>query len=259
LLYRLSMTEFVDRFVLKGASLFHIWGDQPHRPTRDIDLLGFGLITEEEVRRIFSTVANVEVEDDGMKFDADKITVSEIRAREIYQGLQVKLPGTLGNARVSMQIDIGTGDTIIPSPEVARYPTLVDLPAPRLKIYPPETVIAEKLDTIISLGIRNSRMKDYFDIWTLCQNQKFNEDVLAEAVRATLQHRGRANPSGIPIGLSDEFAMDSVKQTQWNAFIRRSVSSGRTPSLPDVISRVRSFLKPVLQRLDNPEQGVAQK
>ena len=144
-LYRLSKTEFVDRFVLKGASLFLIWADEPHRPTRDIDLLGFGLITEDEVRRIFSIVAQVDVESDGLEFDADGITVSEIREGEIYQGLQVKLPGVLGTARVSVQIDIGTGDIVTPAPEVTDYPTLLDFPAPRLKIYPPETVIAENL------------------------------------------------------------------------------------------------------------------
>lgn len=248
LLYRLSKTEFVDRFVLKGASLFLIWEDQPHRPTRDIDLLGFGPITEDEIRRIFSTVAQVDVESDGLEFNADGITVSEIREGEIYQGLQVKLPGVLGAARVSVQIDIGTGDIITPAPKVVEYPTLLDLPAPRLKIYPPETVVAEKLDAIIALGIRNSRMKDYFDLWTLCQNHDFDEDVLAEALRATLQQRGRAVPPGIPIGLSDEFATDSVKQTQWKAFTRRSIPAGSAGSLPSVVSSLRAFLVPILQR-----------
>jgi hypothetical protein len=189
LMYRLTKTRHGKRFVLKGAMLFLLWLDRPHRPTRDLDLLGSGEITESTLRAIFTDVCQARVKPDGLTFDPDSITVQEIRENQVYQGLRVKVRGRLGNARVDVQIDVGTGDIITPTPVEIDYPTLLDLPAPHLKTYPKETVVAEKLEAMIQLGLRNSRMKDFFDLWLMARHFEFDGPTLAESIRRTCERR----------------------------------------------------------------------
>ncbi len=247
-LYRLTRTRHGKRFVLKGAMLFTLWLNRLHRPTRDLDLLGSGEITTETLRAIFADVCQARVQADGLEFDPASITAQEIRENQVYQGLRARVRGRLGNARVDVQIDVGIGDAITPEPIDTDYPTLLDLPAPHLKAYPSETVVAEKLDAMVQLGLRNSRMKDFFDIWLLAGNLDFDGRTLAKAVQRTFERR-QTPLEPAPVCLTDTFALDSSKGVQWKAFIRRSRLSDAPAEFPRVIEQVRVFLQPVVSTL----------
>lgn len=249
ILYRLTRTKHGKRFTLKGASLFVLWLGRVHRPTRDLDLLGSGKIDTVVLQTMFEDVCRASVEPDGLTFDPASITVSEIREGQEYQGLRVKLRGLMGTARLSIQIDVGLGDAITPTPEEATYPTLLDMPAPRMKAYPRETAIAEKLDAMLELGMKNSRMKDYYDIALLARHFAFDGATLQAAVKATLQRRERTIPAEPPTGLSDAFGSDPSKSTQWNAFTRNHRDSELPADLTTVVQQVRAFLEPPLTTL----------
>lgn len=248
LMYRISRSAYADRFVLKGAMLFVLWMQDSHRPTQDLDLLGLGELSAEKLKNMFEDICDIPVEDDGLEFFTKSIEIAEIREAEIYQGLRVKIPGRLGNIRLSIAVDVGFGDAIVPAPERFTYPALLDLPKPEIKAYPKETVIAEKLDAMIVLGARNSRMKDYYDIWTLLNVFSFDASLLAESIRSTLQRRGHDLPTQLG-GLQDDFATDPTKQTQWKAFLRRTVPDQEGLDLIDVVKGIRDFLEPVLKSL----------
>jgi predicted nucleotidyltransferase component of viral defense system len=222
LLYRLSVSPERDNFLLKGALLFDLWYDVPLRPTRDIDLLGFGLAEIPLLVAAFEGICAIEV-DDGMAFDAASIRADEIRKEANYAGIRLTLTGTIDGARCPVQIDVGYGDAVTPAPESARYPVMFgDMPAPTLRVYPRYTVVAEKLEAIISLGMANSRMKDYFDLWVILRDAELDRVILMQAVEATLNRRGTRKPSGVPIGLSPQFSSDRQKFMQWAAFIKRN-------------------------------------
>lgn len=243
-LYRLAKSEHRDRFILKGAMLFAVWTHRPHRPTRDLDLLGLGDLSEASVRGIFQSVFEEPVEPDGLAFDPESIAVSEIRAEEEYQGRRVKALARLGTAKVFLQVDIGIGDAVTPPPEEVTFPVLLDMPAPKLRAYARETVIAEKLQAMAALGMLNSRMKDLYDIWTMAQQFEFDGSVLAEAIRATLDRRNTSVADELPAALTDEFGGDAVKQTQWQAFLRNhGLSREPSPTLEAVVPALRRFLE----------------
>lgn len=242
LLYRLSISSHKDRFLLKGALLFDMWFDVPHRPTRDIDLLGFGLAEEPLVHEAFREICGIEC-DDAIVFDADSIRVAEIRKDANYSGLRVTLVGLLDGARCPVQIDIGYGDAVTPAPELADYPVMLDdLPAPKLRVYPRYTVVAEKFEAIVSLGMANSRLKDYFDLWVLLSTQALDRGVLQEAITATFARRLTALPTSTPIGLSPVFGEDPQKIKQWQAFIQKNQL--QAPPLNAVIALLREKLIP---------------
>ncbi len=242
LLYRLSVSSHKDRFLLKGALLFDMWFDVPHRPTRDIDLLGFGLAEEPLVHEAFREICGIEC-DDAIVFDADSIRVAEIRKDANYSGLRVTLVGLLDGARCPVQIDIGYGDAVTPAPELADYPVMLDdLPAPKLRVYPRYTVVAEKFEAIVSLGMANSRLKDYFDLWVLLSTQALDRGVLQEAITATFARRLTALPTSTPIGLSPVFGEDPQKIKQWQAFIQKNQL--QAPPLNAVIALLREKLIP---------------
>ncbi|MEA3364269.1 MAG: nucleotidyl transferase AbiEii/AbiGii toxin family protein [Candidatus Hydrogenedentes bacterium] len=249
LMYRLAQSPHADRFVLKGAMLFVLWLEDLHRPTQDLDLLGFGDLSSPSLRSIFEDVCAMPVEDDGLEFSKDEIEIEEIREAEVYQGLRVRIPGRLGNTRLNVSVDVGFGDAVVPDPEKSDYPVLLDLPHPEMKTYPRETVVAEKVDAMIVLGLRNSRMKDYYDLWTLAQRFPFDAALLAKAIDATLKRRGRELPSQLPPGLQDEFAANPTKQTQWKAFLRRTIPDQAGLELGEVVPAIREFLAPVLESI----------
>jgi hypothetical protein len=239
-LYRLSVSPARDHYWLKGALLFDLWFDVPHRPTRDADFLGFGPVDTETLATTVREICVIAV-DDGMAFDPASLSVEEIREDARYGGLRVRLVGRLGNARVTVQLDVGYGDAVTPGPEEIDYPTLLnDQPAPRLRAYPRATVVAEKLEAIVSLGMANTRMKDYFDLRALAREGSLNAVLLADAIAATFARRQTSLPATLPIGLSDEFGLDAAKHAQWRAFIGKNRLDA--PGLEGVVAEVREFV-----------------
>jgi hypothetical protein len=222
LLYRLSVSRHAPNFLLKGALLFKLWYDVPLRPTRDADLLGFGPDDIGSVAAVFRDVCVIEV-DDGIAFEADSVNAAEIRKEAGYGGVRVELRATLDGARLSLQIDIGFGDIVTPAPETVDYPALLDdLPAPRLRAYPKYSVVAEKFQALCVLGMANSRMKDYFDLWMLLRDGDLDDAEWARAIQATFTRRRTPLPQGVPVGLSDAFATDAGKLAQWRAFLTKN-------------------------------------
>lgn len=246
MLYRLAQSPHADRFLLKGALLFTLWYDMPHRATRDADLLGFGASDRDSVAQLFREIAAVAV-DDGMLFDPASVAVEEIRKEAGYGGVRVLIAGQLAKARCKVQIDIGFGDAVTPGPVDAIYPVLLDdLPAPRLWVYPVYTVVAEKLHAIALLGMTNSRLKDYFDLSVLLARETLDTGLLAQAIKATFERRGMAVPADMPIGLTDEFAHDASRQALWQAFLKKNELDHEP--LATVVERLRSALAPALRR-----------
>ncbi len=243
LLHRLAQSRHADRFVLKGAMLLVVWLGDIIRPTRDVDLLGFGDLDDAAVADIFREIATTDVEPDGVVFDATSVSVAPIREEDAYGGRRVILLGHLGSARLRVQIDIGIGDAVFPDPEWIEYPSLLDLPRPKVKAYRPETAIAEKLHAMVTLGSKNSRMRDFFDIRALARAEPFDGERLARAVRTTFDRRRGRIPKE-PLALTPAFAEVDGKRHQWNAFLRKN-------GLPHeefdaVIREIASFLLPVL-------------
>ena len=244
LLYRLSQSAHADRFVLKGALLFTLWYDMPHRPTRDADLLGFGPSDLASIGQIFRDIAAVAVAD-GIVFDPASMRVEDIRKEAGYGGARVLITGELAKARCSAQVDIGFGDAVTPGPVQAVFPVLIaDFPAPHLKTYPVYTVIAEKLHAIALLGMTNTRLKDYLDLSVLLSREVLEGGILAAAIAATFVRRGMTVPTQVPIGLSDEFANDATRQALWRAFLQKNALA-ITP-LPDTVLALRAQLQPAL-------------
>lgn len=246
LLYRLSQSEYRDRFILKGAMLFALWDDQPYRATRDVDFLGFGDSSEDAVRDTFRTLCNTTVADDGLVLHADSVRVDRIRDVMEYGGIRVTLLGELASARIPIQADIGFGDVVTPEPEGVEYPTLLGSPAPLLRAYPRETVVAEKYQALVYLGMANSRMKDFYDLWVMAHRLDFNGATLSEAIYNTFARRKTALPEQTPSGLSPEFHDDYQKTRQWDAFLRKGMvlSTSNSPSLDEVCQILDDFLMP---------------
>ncbi|MGE0852978.1 MAG: nucleotidyl transferase AbiEii/AbiGii toxin family protein [Hyphomicrobiaceae bacterium] len=242
LLYRLASTRYRDRFVLKGAMLMAAWFDDPLRPTRDIDLLGFGDPEPDAVLAVFREVCGV-AEDDGVLFDAGALAVERIRDELEYGGLRIKTDATVDGARVRVVIDIGFGDAV----EAAEMelPVLLDLPPPRLRAYPRESVIAEKFHAMVLLGRANSRMKDFHDIWVLSRSHDFTDEALAKAITATFARRKTGIPEQPPDALTPAFAGDLAKQQQWTAFLQ-GIETEPVP-LADVVTDLAAFLMPHAQ------------
>ena len=236
-LYRLSRSAHADRFVLKGALLMLAWMGDTLRPTRDADLLGFGDLSDEALTRIFVDVCNIDVEPDAIVFLADMVCVEPIRGEDVYGGQRVTLDATLGAARLRVQVDVGIGDAVVPPPEWLDYPGLLDdLPHPRLRAYSPVTVIAEKIHAVVFLGLRNSRMKDYFDLHALARAGGHDAGQLRNALAATFERRQTPLPADVPTGLSGAFAQDAAKRAQWNAFLGKNRLAA--PPLDAVIEEI---------------------
>lgn len=246
LLYRLSQSAHADRFLLKGAMLFTLWYDMPHRATRDVDLLGFGPSDLASIGQTFRDIVSVAVADD-INFDVASVTAQEIRKEAGYAGARIFITAELAGARLKVQVDVGFGDAVTPGPVQSVYPVLLDdFPAPRLQTYPVYTVIAEKLHAMALLGMANSRLKDYLDLSVLLERETLDPEILAAAIAATFDRRGTAVPTGSLIGLSDEFANDASRQALWRAFLNKN-QMVLVPLL-DIVTLLRSRLEPALQQ-----------
>jgi predicted nucleotidyltransferase component of viral defense system len=239
LLHRLSMSPHRDRFVLKGAMLLVTWFAEPHRATRDVDLLGFGDATEDALLETFRGIMAVEA-DDGVSFDLKGLRIEAIREELEYGGSRLRTTAALSGARIPITVDIGFGDAVAPGIEEIDLPVLLEMPSPHLRAYPPETVIAEKFHAMVVLGRANSRMKDYYDVWMLLAAFDLAPERLRQAIMATFSRRGTAIPAEVPDGLSDAFANDAGKLRQWDAFARNL--SGSVPGLGFIVTTLRQSL-----------------
>ncbi len=244
LLFRLSVSEWSNEFLLKGALLFDLWFDEAQRPTRDIDLLGFGPAGLDHLIAVFRELCG-QACDDGMAFDPASVRAAEIRKDATYNGVRVTLVGTLDGARCAIQVDVGYGDAVTPEPDSVVFPVVLEeMPPPILRAYPVYTVVAEKYQAMVVLGIANTRMKDYFDLWVLARHATIDRTILHRAIQATFARRDTPIPADTPLGLSAAFAADPLKQQQWKAFLSKNKLNA--PELAEVVV--------VLQRL----VGIAQ-
>lgn len=242
-LYRFSLSAHLNRFVLKGALMLRVWDMPEIRPTMDIDLLGITSHKESEIIKQVRDILAVDVEPDGLFFDPDSIKSEQITEDADYEGIRIRFHGSLEKAIIHMQIDIGFGDAVHPGPEMHELPTLLDFPAPRLNCYSRESSIAEKLEAMVKLGVLNSRMKDFYDIWLLSRLFDFDCVILTEAIRQTFERRGTQLPSEID-AFSDSF-IDS-KQGQWTAFWKRLDQEHVPKKLRDVVIGIKKFLSPAI-------------
>ncbi|MEO5671781.1 MAG: nucleotidyl transferase AbiEii/AbiGii toxin family protein [Ramlibacter sp.] len=239
LLHRLSLSPHRERFVLKGAMLLATWFDEPHRATRDVDLLGFGDAAEDVLLGTFREIMAVDI-DDGVRFDLKALRIEAIREEVEYGGSRLRTTAALAGARIPITVDIGFGDAVEPGVEDIDLPVLLDMPSPHLRAYPPETVVAEKFHAMVALGMANSRMKDYYDVWMLTSAFELDPERLRRAIVATFARRNTAVPTMVPDGLSDAFATDPSKQRQWDAFAQNL--SGPVPEFSLVVSDLRQRL-----------------
>jgi hypothetical protein len=249
LLYRLAASGHDSDFVLKGAMLFVLWENVPGRPTRDIDLLGFGEMNQARLRKIFIDVCTVDVTDDGLYFDPNSIETDDIRDNQEYRGIRIRLMGYLGKARIAIQIDVGFGDALTPQPETIEYPSILDFPALCIRAYHPATVIAEKFNAMITLGIMNSRLKDFYDIYMILQYMSLDDVLLGEAIRSTFERRKTPLPTELPVVFTEDYIIEGNKEIQWAAFLKRSLLTDCRLSFKQVVTNLQNRLWPIVSQL----------
>jgi predicted nucleotidyltransferase component of viral defense system len=246
LLYRLGQSKYRQRFILKGAMLQTVWLEDPFRPTRDLDLLARGNDDAEEVKAAFREILAIE-SNDGIVFDLDSLSIKSIRQEAEYGGLRLQTTAELAGARIKVQVALGFGDVVTPDAVEIDYPVLLDSPAPRIRAYPKETVVAEKFQAIVALGAANGRMKDFYDVWMMSRHFEFDGATLGKAIAATFARRQTHLPTGIPIGLSKDFAMDSDAIKRWGFFTTRNVLSEKPEAFDEIIAALRDFLVPAIR------------
>lgn len=247
-LYRLSQSAHADRFILKGALMLRVWRSPELRPTMDIDMLGRTSNKEADIIAQIRDILSMDVEADGLAFDADSIQTERITEDADYEGIRIRFRGALDSARINMQVDIGFGDVVYPEPEELELPTMLDSPAPRLLCYSRESSIAEKFEAMVKLGVLNSRMKDFYDIWLLSRQFDFDGAKLAEAIRLTFERRGTALPTEIE-AFTEPFI--NAKQIQWTTFWKRLQQDHVPVSFREVTTAVDGFLTPVVAALSS--------
>ena len=244
LLFRLSLSPYKDLFVLKGAMLYAVWLEAPHRMTRDLDLLSSNSHETESLKKIFREIFQQEVDEDGLVFDVEAVDVAAIRDDQMYGGVRLRTTARLDNAAIPVRIDIGFGDVVTPDPVEVEYPVLLDQPAPRINAYPRETVVAEKFEAMMALGLGNSRMKDLYDLFFISRTFSFNGAGLVAAVEATFTRRGTPMPDEIPLCLTGAFSENRQKIQQWQSFLAREALAEEL-NLEQVIHDLASFIMPV--------------
>jgi Nucleotidyl transferase AbiEii toxin, Type IV TA system len=247
-LYRLSISPFRHEFVLKGAMLFSVWAGSPYRATGDLDLLGFGDNAPDAISRTIGEIAKITPEIcDGLIFLTDNIASKPLRLATDYNGVALRFTALLGRARLPILIDVGFGDAVTPDPEDVVFPTLLDQAAPKLRAYPQATVIAEKLEALVSIGFATTRIKDFYDLWVLATTFDFDGALLSQAVKATFERRKTAIPTQLPSALSDTFGLDAGKQTLWRSFVNDRIEAGSAPvHMIEIMPLLRAFVLPLL-------------
>jgi hypothetical protein len=244
LLARLAVSKHRDAFLLKGAMLFRVWSPTTYRPTKDLDLLGTGSSDLDRLAALFAELCEVVVDDDGVVLDPKSVRAERIKENADYEGVRVTLTARIGTAKLDLQVDIGFGDAVSPGIVDVDFPTLLGAPAPRLRAYPRETVVAEKVQAMVHLGIANSRMKDFFDVRFLARTFAFDGEALSAALAATFQRRGTPLPAEPPLALTAAFHQDPAKKAQWKAFVTKARLTEAT--LEAVVEELAAFVWPPL-------------
>jgi len=247
LLYRISQSKYNEQFVLKGAMVFLAWDNGPRRATRDLDLMGYGDNSTTQLEKIFRSICDLPVEADGLEFMAQTVRASVINEDQKYKGIRMKLRVCISGSRTrsDVQVDIGYGNPITPSALNLEFPTLLDLPKPRIKAYPPETVVAEKFEAVVKHGIENTRLKDFYDLEDISQRFAFQGETLSKAIATTFKSRERLLPQEVPIGLTPSFTTDAEKLRIWREFHKKAKISSEPKSLTQVAENIQQFLMPI--------------
>ncbi len=254
-LYRLGRSPHRARYILKGATLFAIWGTA-YRPTRDIDFTGYGSSEQADVIRDFREICTTEDDVDQLVFETDSITAEPIRDGSEYDGQRIRIRARLGGSDILVQVDVGFGNAIVPQPEETEYRTILGDPPPRILAYPREAMVAEKLNAMVVLGERNSRYKDFYDLHALASVFSFDKDTLVRAVRATFERRRTPFPAGFPPPLAAPFYSTADRSTQWRAYVARNNLTGAPPDFQRVGDLLTRFLQPVWERLVSEEANM---
>lgn len=255
-LYRVGRSPYRDKFAVKGATLFTLWTGHTHRPTKDLDLLGWGSSSAiGEVEATIRAICEIQ-DDDGIVFDNESIDATRIKEEDEYEGVRVKLLAELAGARIPMQIDIGFGDAVYPETELVSFPVLLPMEAPFIHAYPRETTIAEKFHAMVVLDIRNSRMKDFYDVWLMATTWTFDMASLRTAIIASFERRGSKIPTEVPFALTENFLDDPQKKRQWQAFANQLNPKDELPSLEEVGALLRAFLLPCIAKAQLTESTI---
>lgn len=243
ILRRIENSSYSSQCILKGGTLFVLWRPGfDYRPTMDIDLEFRGKASLDRLVRIFQEVASISGEEiDGLHLDTKTIRAQDIREDDLYGGVRIMITAYLGHVRLPVQFDVGIGDAVTPRARKEDFPVLLGMKSPRILVYPRETVVAEKFETIVKRGIANSRMKDYYDLLVLCSDSQLDQEVAAKAVVRTFARRGTIIPKDTPEGLSDAFAQNPTKLGQWKSFLRKNNLSVGKQSLMDIVCELREF------------------
>lgn len=247
LLYRLGQSPYASDYVLKGAQLFLIWRGDYYRPTADVDLLGRGYADPEYQKKLWTAISQVPCKEDGLTIDTQSIRVAVSRLGAEYSGVRITMTAFLERTRMPLQVDIGFGDAVVPRPRRQDFPVLLQMPAPRLSVYSPETVVAEKFEAMVQLGLDNSRMKDFYDLWLLARDFEFDGDVLAKAVKATFARRKTRLPETKPVALTEAFYNAAIKRQQWKAFLNKGYFAVREEEFGAVCRSIKLFVIPVME------------
>lgn len=245
LIYRLSVSDHHNNFVLKGGMLVTLWTTNPGRFTRDVDFLGFGDDDETALKAVFAEILAIDA-DDGLIFDAANLEAASIREDQVYGGMRLRTIAYLGKTQIPITIDIGFGDAMTEPEYTIDYPSLLDLPTGTIRAYSPATVLAEKFQALISLGLANGRMKDFYDMWEIPRSTEITKEELLTAVEATFARRETKVPDARPEALTVAFTEDSLKIQQWQAYAASVDLDG--VELASVTDAIWELFKPICEK-----------
>jgi predicted nucleotidyltransferase component of viral defense system len=244
-LYRLSLSQHSDKFFLKGGLMLKAWAISNHRATLDIDLLGKTKNSIQNLKKIINDISKREVVADGIHYETTSLKLTEMQVNGEYHGLRALFNANMHSAKIPMQLDIGFSDVIFPEPMIIAYPTILEFPPPKLRGYTPESVIAEKFEAMMKLGLVNTRMKDFFDIWILSQQLLLNGESLQNAIQTTFDKR-QTLLNALPDSMSEIFYANPVHQMRWKQFLQNIENEEKDIELSIVIGEIKEFLQPIV-------------
>ena len=253
-LYRVSQSKYTDKFILKGALMFMVWHVPERRTTLDIDFLVQYDNKITSIEKMIKDICKSNVVSDGLIFDSKNVKGQRIKEDADYEGVRVKFVGLLERSRIPMQIDIGFGDSVYPKPKIIEYPVILDFPKPKLKGYPAESVVSEKFEAMVKLGLLNSRMKDFYDIWLMMHQFNFDGLRLVEALKRTFKQRKISLPQRKPLFAEEIYDEESDRQTLWKAFLKKIDIKHAPEKLNTTAKEIERFLVKPLVALSKNEK-----